>query len=230
MRDFLVNNFRCPAKGKRIKRSPFHSKGLSTHTLHTYIHTYIHIDIHTYRYNSYTSQVVKQFTTSQRGKEDIYFFHRADVWDRISAFATRTQQHFAKTSLFHLHSPISPFTSWNRCCGSGQRVWLLWGELHRFQFIGEDAKNFVKLLIAPLSVGWCARLTPKQPQGELCPESLQQLGDRLPATWWRRATDIWSDHTPHVMGFSMGFFAKCLMQEPVVWTGLFLSRIYDRAI
>lgn len=81
---------------------------------------------------------------------------------------------------------ISPSTWWDVPRGSGEGVGVQRSDLHRFKFVGEDVEDVVKFLIALCSVGLCAGLTPEQPQGKLCPESLQQLGDRLPASCWSR--------------------------------------------
>lgn len=54
-------------------------------------------------------------------------------------------------------------------------------ELHRFQFIGEDRKDLVKLLVALPFVTCCPRLTPEEPQGKLGLERLQKFRNWNPA-------------------------------------------------
>lgn len=81
---------------------------------------------------------------------------------------------------------ISPSAWWDGPRGSGEGVGVQRSDLHRFKFVGEDVEDVVKFLVALCSVGLCAGLTPEQPQGKLCPESLQQLRDGLPASCWSR--------------------------------------------
>lgn len=78
---------------------------------------------------------------------------------------------------------------------SGQKVVLVRCNLHGFQFIGEDTKDLVKLLVALVSAGRGAGVTPEQPQSELRPAGLQQLGDGLPASWRSSVTEVWLDQS-----------------------------------
>lgn len=77
---------------------------------------------------------------------------------------------------------------------SGQGAVLLRDELHRLQFVGQDTQDLVKLVVALLPVGRRAALTPQQPQGELSAEGLQQLGNRLPTSWWTTAEGTWKQN------------------------------------
>lgn len=115
-------------------------------------------------------------------------------WD-VSSFTSTAHRGSAKNfSCFPQVKKVPISLSVQR--NGGLRLRLKVRVVFRFQFFWEDTKHLIKLLISLLPVCSCAQLTPEQPQGELCAESLEQFGDWLPASCWNSASDTWSDQIP----------------------------------
>lgn len=161
------------------KCSPFYNKGPSTHLSITHIILFLFFLL--FAICCWSRHYFHSHISVSKRKRQLLCPRLCDVRGQISAPVSLDTTTTTTPSFFHLcrfHPPLGE----SRPAGSGERVGMQRRDLHRFKFVRENVEDVVELLVALGSVGLCARLTPEQPQGKLCPESLQQLWDRLPAS------------------------------------------------